>query len=1148
MARSTAQSSSAATDWSEADRVAALRAYDIVDSGPELAFDDLANLAAQACDAPFAVINFIESTRQWFKAEVGLNARETPLDLSICVHALRQDGLFIVPDTTKDARFSDNPLVTGEPHLRFYAGAVLATAEGLPLGTLCVLDHQARPEGLTAKQTDALLALARQVMVQLEHRRLLRRLSQREAELAESEQKFRAISDSIDQMIWSTTPDGLHDFYNRRWYEFTGVPEGSTDGESWNGMFHPADQERAWASWRHSLSTGESYHIEYRLRHRSGQYRWVLGRAQPERDKLGRITRWYGTCTDIHDLKVTQDALAESETRFRTLVEVSPQVVWFGDARGEITYCNAYWYDYTGLTPGDISSDGWASVIHPDHRERILGVWKHAAQNANSYELEIPFRRAADGTYRWFLARGLPIRNDQGVVERWVGIALDIHERTLAEEANARLGAIVSSSTDAIISCDPESGRIQTWNQGAEDLFGYTPAEVIGSSVSLLVPTTGLAPPENERGVFDLVKAQGSVTIESRRCHKDGTVIKVAITATRIAAPDGRLLGVAATFRDITARKQTERALAQERARLKAVFETVPVGILIADAATGQIIDGNPQVERILRHPVLPSASIESYKEWVAFHPDGRQVEGHEYPLARAIMTGESSQGEEYRYHRGDGTFAWIRVAGAPIRDSKGAISGGVIAVVDIDKEKRAEEAARQGEARLRKLIEASPIGLVIGDRAGNPTYANPTAQQLLGYSAEEFGRQQVPWAAMTPAEWGPADAAARQHLFEQGSHEPYEKEYVAKDGSRVPVLVAAALLDPASGGEEEIATYLVDLTVLRQTQVALRDREALLLNIFQSEGLYTSVVEVLEDDVRYLMANERSATFWGREASGIEGQRLSDLGLDRAEINRWVSFMRECYAKGTPSMLEFPFASGERTYHFLGTFTPLPQSVSERPTLSLVAIDITDRKRLEEQQALVTRELHHRVKNTLATVQALVSSTARYARTITEFQQSVTDRIASLAKTHTLLINDQWGGASLREILQAELSPYDDAIGHRVRLEGPELYLRYEMALAMSMAAHELTTNAAKYGAFSLPTGSVDVRWDVVPAENGEQRLSLTWVERDGPTVEAPSRTGFGSVLLQRVLGRQLGGEVEIRYETDGVCVRVTALLPKLQ
>lgn len=132
----------------------------------------------------------------------------------------------------------------------------------------------------------------------------------RQAELAlqESEARLEAIVDSVDQMIWSTRPDGFHDYYNARWYEFTGVPEGSTDGEGWNGLFHPEDQERAWAGWRHSLATGEPYHIEYRLRHRSGQYRWVIGRAQPMRDATGRITRWYGTCTDIHDLKQAEEA------------------------------------------------------------------------------------------------------------------------------------------------------------------------------------------------------------------------------------------------------------------------------------------------------------------------------------------------------------------------------------------------------------------------------------------------------------------------------------------------------------------------------------------------------------------------------------------------------------------------------------------------------------------------------------------------------------------------------------------------------------------------------------------------------------------------------------------------------------------------
>jgi PAS domain S-box-containing protein len=130
-----------------------------------------------------------------------------------------------------------------------------------------------------------------------------------EAALRESEGKYHAIANSIDQMIWSTRPDGYHDYYNDRWYEFTGMPEGSTDGEEWNGMFHSDDQDRAWSVWRQSLATGEPYEIEYRLRHRSGQYRWVIGRAQCVRDAEGRITRWFGTCTDIHDLKTAQQEL-----------------------------------------------------------------------------------------------------------------------------------------------------------------------------------------------------------------------------------------------------------------------------------------------------------------------------------------------------------------------------------------------------------------------------------------------------------------------------------------------------------------------------------------------------------------------------------------------------------------------------------------------------------------------------------------------------------------------------------------------------------------------------------------------------------------------------------------------------------------------
>jgi PAS domain S-box-containing protein len=133
--------------------------------------------------------------------------------------------------------------------------------------------------------------------------------------LRASEAQFRTIADAIPQMVWSTLPDGHHDYYNRQWYEFTGMPPGSTDGEGWNGMFHPDDQARAWDVWRHSLATGKSYDIEYRLRHKSGEYRWVLGRALPVRDASGQIVRWMGTCTDIHEQKRARDELFANNRR-----------------------------------------------------------------------------------------------------------------------------------------------------------------------------------------------------------------------------------------------------------------------------------------------------------------------------------------------------------------------------------------------------------------------------------------------------------------------------------------------------------------------------------------------------------------------------------------------------------------------------------------------------------------------------------------------------------------------------------------------------------------------------------------------------------------------------------------------------------------
>lgn len=270
----------------------------------------LTDFAAALCEAPAAFVSLVTDEVQWFVARSGTVDRTSPLERGFCVHAQQGDSVLVVPDAAQDPYFAENPIVRGPPYVRFYAGAPLRSADGEQLGALCVIDSNPR-ERLTDLQEKGLKTLAQAVMTLFEtHRALIAQTDQTRrarGERDDREQQFSILADSMPQMVWSTLPDGFHDYYNARWYEFTGVPKGSTDGEGWNDMFHRDDQERAWAKWRACLASGGPYEIEYRLRNAAGNYRWVLGRALPMRNKEGQIVRWFGTCTDIHDQKIASE-------------------------------------------------------------------------------------------------------------------------------------------------------------------------------------------------------------------------------------------------------------------------------------------------------------------------------------------------------------------------------------------------------------------------------------------------------------------------------------------------------------------------------------------------------------------------------------------------------------------------------------------------------------------------------------------------------------------------------------------------------------------------------------------------------------------------------------------------------------------------
>jgi PAS domain S-box-containing protein len=295
----------------ESERLRILREYPLDGSGSDR-LDRIARLAAQICRAPIALVSLVEEDRQVFVGKFGLQVTATPREQSFCAYCMMGSEAMEVPDATRDKRFGMNPLVTGEPGLRFYGGHPLISPEGKPLGALCVMDVEAR-EGLTPGQKEGLATLAELVIDILEGLRADARSradkTRSLSRFAELEQRFAVLADSLPQMVWSTTPDGQPDYFNLPWCDFTGVPAHASYGNGWLEFLHPEDAPVAAQVWSEAVSTGQTYEVRYRMRHWTGEYRWVIARGLPMQDDGGNVVRWIGTCTDIQDEMATADAL-----------------------------------------------------------------------------------------------------------------------------------------------------------------------------------------------------------------------------------------------------------------------------------------------------------------------------------------------------------------------------------------------------------------------------------------------------------------------------------------------------------------------------------------------------------------------------------------------------------------------------------------------------------------------------------------------------------------------------------------------------------------------------------------------------------------------------------------------------------------------
>jgi PAS domain S-box-containing protein len=443
--------------------------------------------------------------------------------------------------------------------------------------------------------------------------------------------------------------------------------------------------------------------------------------------------------------------------------------------------------------------------------------------------------------------------------------------------------------------------------------------------------------------------------------------------------------------------------------------------------------------------------------------------------------------------------------------------------------------AAAQGPdinlTRPHPLIDLLPAAIYLTDAEGRITYFNEAAATLWGYRPRLHSDQwcgswrlfRLDGTAM-PHDECPMAVALKEGRPNRGNQAIAERP----DGSRVPFMAFPTPIRDGAGKLIGAMNMLVDISEHRRAEQASRQ--------------LASIVESSEDAIISKDLDGVIAT-WNKGAQRLFGYFAEEI------IGKPVTVLIPEDRQNEETGILERIRRGERVEHFETirrrkdgslvnislTVSPVTDEFGRIIGASKIARDITDQKRREEQITLLAREADHRTKNLLALAQATVH--LAQGDNPAELKVAIEGRLQALATAHTLLAQTRWAGADLHKIVTEELSPYRRSGEQRAEVEGPKLLLAADQAQAMAMAVHELVTNAVKYGALSMPDGRVKVEWELRPG----RRLVLRWTESGGPPVTPPTRQGFGTRVMERMICGQLNGEVNFDWCPEGVACEIS-------
>jgi PAS domain S-box-containing protein len=595
----------------------------------------------------------------------------------------------------------------------------------------------------------------------------------------------------------------------------------------------------------------------------------------------------------------------------------------------------------------------------------------------------------------------------------------------------------------------------------------------------------------------------------------------------------GQVTGIFAQGFDITRQVRTETAFDESEARYRLFSEETREGVVVHNGEV--ILDCNPAYARIFGYGSvaevigLPSTAFVT-------------------PRSAALLLEKGALDSEEPYEieaiRKDGSVFPAEFVGRPSTWQGRKVRIGLAR--DLTERKRREAALRESEAHFAAIFDQSAAGFGEVDLTGRFLRVNDRFCEISGYTREELlnGRRMQD---ITHPDDLPENVRLFQHAVESGKPFEIEKRYIRPDGSEVWVSNTVTLIR-GEMGPPTIASVSIDLTARREAEAALRQSESRLrlaldagrMAVWESDSRTNSVTT--SPELNRLLGFPEDASPSIEEIR----DRYAPGAQDRLRAAAAAALARG--ERNAEEELEIIWPDGSR--HWLLLRADLEVVTGEDGAVSIkamgVAFEITERKLWEERQRLLINELNHRVKNTLATVQSIALQSFRRmdaatgSNVVTAFQ----DRLFALARAHDILTRDNWEGAELRDIVGEVIEPYCRQSSGRCDIDGPRVRLTPSMALALSMAVHELATNAAKYGALSVSEGQVSISWSVIPGE--PRQLILCWQERGGPPVVLPQRKGFGTRLIERSLAQELAGEVSLAYVPTGVVCTIKAPLPE--